>query len=96
MKTLLSLLILALLSSACVVSRPLAIETTVGTNGVQVTRRLSLTTVAIWPATTTVEKQRASLGKTLSLGQVNLSEDTGGTNVVEALRAIDSILGKVR
>ncbi len=88
--------LLPLLAAGCVVARPYARETTVGTNGAVVTRELRLTTFAIWPGTITVEKQRASIGKTLSLGAINLDADSGGTNMIEALKYIDSILGKIR
>jgi len=80
----------------CAFSRPLIRETTIHTNGVTVVRELRLTLFAIWPASQVMDKQRASIGKTLSMGTVGSDQDSGGTNVVEALRAIDSILGKIR
>lgn len=85
-----------LFSAGCTVNRPHFTETTTGTNGVITTRTLSVPTFAVWPATTALDKQRASLGKTFTLGTEGLREDGGGTNVVEALRALDSILGRVK
>lgn len=84
------------LGCGCALNRPFLTETTTGTNGVTTTRTLKVTTLALWPATTTLERQKATLGKTLGLGTEGLKEDGGGTNVVEALRAIDSILGRIR
>lgn len=90
-----ALLLLPLLLCGCVVARPYARETTITTNGVVTTREIGLTSFAIWPGTISIEKQRASLGKTMNLGQVNFEAETGGTNVVESLRHIDSILRTV-
>lgn len=82
-------------SCGCAYSRPHIIVTTIDTNGVTTISQLRLTLFAVWPATQTMEKQRGSIGKTLSLGTVGSEQYTGGTNVVEALKAIDSILGKL-
>ena len=92
----LAFLPLVALFSSCAYNRPLFTESIVSTNGTITTRNLSVRTFALWPATTQVEKQKATLGKTFSLGTTGLNEDSGGTNVVEALKAIDSILGKIK
>lgn len=95
MKTLLALLLLTL-AAGCAISRPWVKETVTATNGVVTTREMRLTAWAFWPATQNVDKQRGSIGKTLSLGAIGVEQETGGTNVVEALKSLDSILGKVR
>lgn len=61
-------------------------------------RELHATTWALWPATTELAKQRVTSSPTrgFSVGTDGLREETGGTNMVEALKALDSILGKVR
>ena len=99
MKTTLAIAIVALLSG-CALNRPFITEkvTTTGKDGTVTTteRTLKVTTLAAWPASTEVTKQTANAGKTLSTGAAGIHEDGGGTNVVETLRALDSILGKVR
>ena len=80
----------------CALNRPILTETVTGTNGVTTTRSLKVTTFALWPATTSLEKQRVTLGKTFGVGMEGLREDGGGTNVIEALRSIDSIVGKLK
>ena len=90
------LLLIACALSGCAFSRPHIRETTIHPDGVTVVRELRLTLFAVWPATQTMEKQRGSIGKTLSLGVTGSDQDTTGTNAVEALKHIDSILGKIR
>lgn len=96
-----NLLPLFLLITGCALNRPAMRETTTVTapdGTVTVTeRRMKVTTAALWPAQSEVSKQRSSLGKTMSTGASAIDQEaTGGTNGVEALRAIDSILGKIR
>ena len=88
--------LLFLLCAGCAVNRPHLTESITGTNGVTTVRSLKVTTFAIWPATASLEKQKATLGKTMGVGTEGLREDGGGTNVIGALQALDSILGKVR
>lgn len=92
--------IVALLLTGCALNRPRLSEriTTTGTNGVVTVneRTLKVTSVAIWPAHTELERQTASVGKILSTGTSGLSQEGGGTNVVEALKALDSILGRIK
>lgn len=84
-----------LLLCGCAVNRPVLRETITATNGVVTVKELRMTTFAVWPATTTFEKQRGSVGKTLTVGTEQMEQETTSTNAVEALRYIDSILGKV-
>lgn len=92
--------LLLLLATGCALNRPKLEETTTTTDkagSVVVQRRsLKVTSFAFWPAQTEVSKQTATVGKTLSTGAAGLREETGGTNVTEALKHLDSILGKVR
>lgn len=94
----LALAVIAFLGlTGCAMNNPKFISETHSTNGVVEIRKLSVPTFAIWPATTDLAKQRATLGqKSFSLGTDGLKEESGGTNMVEALKALDSILGKVR
>lgn len=94
MKTIILLLGLTL-CSGCVISRPVAIRWSTGTNGIITRERLSLTTIAWWPATSSIEKQTALAGKVLSLGQMQADLATGGTNVVAALHEIDNIISHI-
>jgi hypothetical protein len=88
-------LLLAVMLAGCAVNRPQFYEKTTGTNGVVMERRLAVSTWTFWPATSEIGKQKASLGKTFSLGQSELDQSGGGTNMVEALKSIDSIIGKL-
>jgi len=90
-----SLLLIALVAG-CAVNRPEFRETVVTADGASTERRLTVATWSLWPASTDLAKQKASLGKTFTLGTSELGQDSGGTNVVETLRALDSILGKIR
>ena len=82
--------------TGCAVNRPEFIERTTGTNGVTSERRLTVSTWSLWPASTDLAKQKANLGRTFTLGTSELGQDSGGTNVVDALREINGILGKLR
>lgn len=95
MKQYILLLFVVFTVSGCAFSRPHIKVTTTGTNGVVTVSELRLTLLAIWPATQTMERQRGSIGKTLSLGVVGSDQDTTGTNAVEVLKVIDSILSKI-
>jgi hypothetical protein len=89
----------ALLLTGCALNRPRLSEkvTTTETNGVVTVneRVLKVTSFALWPAHTDLERQSASVGKTLSTGTTGLTQDGGGTNVVQALKSLDSILSKI-
>lgn len=80
----------------CVVNRPVVSETVTTTNGVTTTRMLKVTSVALWPASQQIDKQRVSLGKTFGVGQTGMEQEGGGTNMIEALKHLDSIVGKIR
>lgn len=85
-------LLAALAVAGCSLSRPVITETVTGTNGVATSRSLRVTQFALWPATQTVAKQRATLGKTFSFGSEGLELDGGGTNLVESLNAATRLI----
>lgn len=86
----------ALLFSGCSLSRPVITETVTGTNGVATSRSLRVTQFALWPATQTVAKQRATLGRTFSFGSEGLELDGGGTNLVESLNAATRLVQSLK
>ena len=90
------LLLAGLLWSGCAVTRPFAESTTTTTNGVVTHRLIKSTSFAFWPATQTLGKENISSGEKLGINESGLRQESGSTNVVEALRALDSILGKVK
>jgi hypothetical protein len=64
------------------------------TNGVYRTTRTRF--LALWPATQKIDSERTALtphGQ--AINDRGVSQETGSTNVVEALRALDSILGRI-
>lgn len=84
--------LLLLFCCGCVVSRSHLTETLPdGT-----VRDLQLNNYATIFTTQTIEKQRASIGKTLSAGNIMLDQQANGTNLVEALKAIRDILQLIR
>lgn len=87
---------LCLLLNGCAFNRPVVTFQEVHTNGVTTIERVSVTSWALWPATSQLNKQKLSSGKTITIGTDALQQSGGGTNIVEALRALDSILGKIR
>lgn len=95
MKTAIAILA-ALAFAGCAVNRPEFIERTTATNGVVTERRLVVPSWTLWPATQSIASQRASLGRTFTLGTTDVDQSGGGTNLVEALKALDSILGKLK
>lgn len=86
----------ALILSGCSLSRPVITETVTGTNGVATTRSLRVTQFALWPATQTIAKQRATLGRTFSFGSEGLELDGGGTNLTESFNAAARLLNAAR
>lgn len=89
---------LMLVLAGCAVSRPKFIEREYDpVSGLLVKEReLSLPTLTGWPATTTIEKQKASLGKTFSFGQTGYEAETSNTNAAATLRELRLLLESVR
>lgn len=100
MKTAIVLLLVPLsliLTAGCAYNRPVLRTETRTTNGAVTLSETSVRTFALWPATTTVERQRVTNGRaSQSVGTEGIEQSGGGTNLVEALKALDSILGKIR
>ncbi len=94
MKTTLAALAL-LLCAGCAFYRPSLHSEVRATNGVVTVLELKTPIWALWPATTELSKQKATVGKTLALGTEGLREEGGGTNMVEALKQINELLGKL-
>ena len=88
--------LLALALMGCATNKPVFRESiTVEDGRTNTVRELTITTRALWPATTDLAKQKASMsGKTWSVGTEGLREDGGGTNVVESLRELNKLLGR--
>ena len=70
--------------------------TTTATNGAVEIRESRVTGFALFDSKNTFDALRVSNGKTHSIGLKGVDQEATSTNAVEALRAIDSILGKVR
>lgn len=83
--------ILVIMFSGCAFNRPNFKESVAGTNGTVTTRALSVPTWALWPATSALTSQKASLGKTFSVGTSELTQEAQSTNAVEALREMRRI-----
>lgn len=94
MKTL-ALVLGSLLLSGCALNHPKFTLETTTKDGTTEKRTLSINTFALWPATTDLAKQKASLtSKTFSLGTEGLKEDGGGTNVVEFIKELNKLFPK--
>ena len=89
---------LALGSSGCAMNHPKITATTFYPDGRREERVIDIRSYALWPATTEVAKQKAALTPKLGLttGSDLIHEDSTSTNSLEALKAIDSILGKIK
>lgn len=87
---------LAIIATGCAVNRPVLNETVTTTNGIITTKSLRMTSFAIWPATTTVDKQRGSVGKTLSVGTEGAELETSNTNAAATLRELRLLLESLR
>jgi len=91
------LLLLPLLAG-CAVTRPHLVEVTTttytrnGVTNVVVRKDMKLPAYVLWPATQSLEKQRGSIGKTLSAGFSGADQDGGSTNVADTIKALDSLL----
>ena len=87
---------LAALLGGCAFNRPYMREETTGTNGVVSVRITKATTVGLWPGTASVEKQKTTLGKTMSIGQSDVEATGGGTNVASSVTALTELLRALR
>ena len=80
----------------CAVSRPYARSETVSTNGTTTIRVMKSTTFALWPASQHLSKEILVNGEKQALNESALVQKTDSTNVTEAPKAIDSIIGKIK
>jgi len=92
MKNILPLLVIC---SGCAYNRPVLIETTTvhNTNGViTVTdRKLTMRSYVLWPASSELGKQKASLGKTLTVGTEGLGQESNSTNALAMVQGVAEI-----
>lgn len=93
-----ALLILACLffAAACTTSRQRITEEIRMTNGTVTIRSIDAEATVLGDGEQTLAKMTLSAGKTLSVGMHGVEQTAAATNAVEALRSIDSILGKLR
>ena len=88
---------LSALCSGCASNHTILTREVTDTNGVVTVSRSDNHSLALWPATGEVDRQRiANTPHGQSIGVEGLSQQGGGSNVVEALRSLDSILGKIK
>lgn len=81
--------------NGCALNSPTLTETTrTGTNGTETARVLRVRSWALWPATADIANQKATIGKTWSVGTTGEHLDGGGTNVTETLVQLNRLLGK--
>lgn len=91
----LTLILSGLLLSGCALNHPKFVLETTTKDGTTEKRTLSINTFALWPATTDLAKQKATLTpKSFSLGTEGLKEDGGGTNVVEFVKELNKLFPK--
>ena len=93
---LLALAALLLILSGCARMSQTLTTTTTATNGAVEIRESRVVGFALFDSKNTFDALRVSNGKTHSIGLKGVDQEATSTNAVEALRAIDSILGKVR
>ena len=61
------------------------------TQGTNITT-IKVRTYAFWPATSTLDKQKISAGKTLSVGTEGLVQEGGGTNIANTISALTDLI----
>lgn len=93
-------LVVLVVLCGCAYNRPVLKETVTvsvinGNTNVITERLLTMRSYVLWPATSALDKQKASMGKTLSAGTEGLGQESGGTNVVAALHELNTFLQTV-
>ena len=90
--------VLAMVGSffGCAISRPFATSEATATNGVVIKRTLKSTSIVLWPATQGSVKEILVNADKQALNEQGLKQETGSTNVTEALKALDSIVGRIK
>lgn len=81
-------LCLMLALTGCAWQKPTLRTEERATNGTVRIQETRITSFALWPATQEIARQKASNGKTHSIGQEGISQDGGSTNVASTLREL--------
>ena len=76
--------------SGCAVVKQTATTTSTDTNGVQTVTVARYTILAVGDARNTVDRVRASAGRTSSVGASGVTEETSGTNAVDLVDRVVS------
>lgn len=84
--------ILALALTGCAWQHPTLRTEERATNGTVRLQETRITSFALWPATQEMARQKASNGKTQSIGQEGLAQDGGSTNVAGTIRELRLLL----
>jgi len=82
--------------NGCAVVRQRAVTETHGTNGLVEIKRSGSTVVAIGDAKNTVDKIRATAGKTASIGLSGVENEATTTNLAADLNALANVLKALR
>jgi hypothetical protein len=69
-------------------------EKTTSPDGTVTYRTIRITTFACWPATQTMDKQLASIGRTLDAGTTGHEQQNITSNLVAVLEQLRQALGK--
>lgn len=86
----------ALLVGGCAWNRPSLRTEERTTNGVVRVQETRITSFALWPATAELAKQKASNGKTQTVGTEGLAQEGGGTNLVEGLKQVRGLISDLK
>jgi hypothetical protein len=82
----------ALLLAGCAWNRPTLRTEERGTNGMVRIQETRITSFALWPATSELAHQKASNGRTQTIGTDGLAQEGGGTNLVEGLKEVRGLI----
>jgi hypothetical protein len=88
--------LMVLVTAGCAYHRPQLRSEERATNGVVRVVETSSPGWALWPATQDLTRERLSNGKTQSIGVEGLTQDGGGTNVADTIRALSGLLERLR
>lgn len=106
-KKMLISLVLILPILGCAVTRPnvlrknntiIHLNSNGTTNSIElvVLERVSLPAFVSWPANQLVERQRGSVGKTVTAGFAEAGQEGGSTNVLDSLRILLDVITRIR
>jgi hypothetical protein len=90
----LAVLTVAFALCSCAINRPSIVTEEHGTNGVVTIRRTHSLTMALWPATSEIAKQKLGNAKGHSIGTYDL-EQKSDTNLLAALEVLKAIVSKI-